>query len=142
LLGSYGAMKSPIPYPAPVTYLHVHLHDQERWTFTPHAGHDVAWLAVSRGGLEVAGTRVVGEMIVFEEGGGAIDVTAIGEVDFVIASAVKHPHPLVTGMYSVHTSRANLAIGERGYAEVAETMSLTPWRPLNASHKRPTHPAR
>jgi redox-sensitive bicupin YhaK (pirin superfamily) len=133
LLGSYGAMKSPIPYPAPVTYLHVRLADGERWTFRPHAGHDVAWLAVSLGALRVAGARIGRELVVFEEGERPIEVTADGDAEFVIASAVKHPHPLVTGMYSVHTSRKHLVIGETGIEEVAATMSLTPWRPLGES---------
>jgi redox-sensitive bicupin YhaK (pirin superfamily) len=136
LLGSYGALRSPIPYPQPVTYLHVRLKDGERWTFAPHASHDVAWLAVSLGALRVAGTRVGREMVVFEEGGQAIDVVADGETDFVIASAVEHPYPLVTGMYSVHTSPETLDRGERGIEEVASTMSLVPWRPLAASRLR------
>jgi len=133
LLGSYGAMKSPIPYPQPVTYLHVHLADGERWTFRPHPSHDVAWLAVSLGTLRVAGAKVGREMVVFEDGNQPIEVVADGDADFVIASAVKHPYPLVTGMYSVHTSRQALSTGERGIEEVASRMSLTPWRPLGES---------
>jgi hypothetical protein len=31
---------------------------------------------------------------------------------FVLGSAVKHPHDLVLGYYSVHTSQAALAAGE------------------------------
>jgi len=31
---------------------------------------------------------------------------------FVLGSAVKHPHPLVLGYYSVHTSSAALREGE------------------------------
>src|SRR6185503_2048216 len=130
LLGSYGRLKSPIPYPQPVTYLHVRLRDGERWTFEPHAGHDVAWLAVSRGHLIVAGAKVGLEMVVFDEGNQPIEVTADGDVELVIASAVKHAHPLVTGSYSVHTSRKNLVIGEAGIEKIAGSMSLTPWRPL------------
>jgi redox-sensitive bicupin YhaK (pirin superfamily) len=133
LLGSYGELKNPIPYPQPVTYLHVRLRDGARWTFEPHAGHDVAWLALSRGQLNVAGTKVGLEMVVFEEGSQSIEMIADGDVELVIASAVKHPHPLVTGSYSVHTSRKNLVIGETGIEEVASTMSLKPWRPLSAS---------
>src|SRR6185295_14732674 len=51
LLGAHGQLHSPIPYTPPVTYLHVRLSDGERWTYEPPAAHDVAWLAVSRGGL-------------------------------------------------------------------------------------------
>jgi redox-sensitive bicupin YhaK (pirin superfamily) len=130
LLGSYGAMKSPIPYPAPVTYLHVRLADGERWIFRPHAGHDVAWLAVSTGALRTAGVRIGREMVVFARGDQPIEITADGDVELVIASAVQHPHPLVTGRYSVHTSRKHLVIGETGIEEVARNMPLVPWRPL------------
>jgi len=49
---------------------------------------------------------------VFEEGDGAIDFVAEGETEFVLGSAAKHPHDLVTGYYSVHTSDAALAQGE------------------------------
>jgi redox-sensitive bicupin YhaK (pirin superfamily) len=130
LLGSYGELQSLVPYPQPVTYLHVKLADGKRWTYRPHAAHDVAWLAVSLGTLRVAGAPVSREMVIFEEGSQAIEVLAEGDVDFVIASAVKHPHPLVTGTYSVHTSPKNLAIGEDGIRDVASSMNLTPWRPL------------
>lgn len=133
LLGSYGTRRSPIPYPQPVTYLHVRLAAGQRWTFEPHAGHDVAWLAVARGQLVVAGSAVGLEMVVFEEGNQAIELSAASDVELVIASAVKHAHPLVTGRYSVHTSRENLVIGETGIEDVARTMQLTPWRPLAAS---------
>jgi hypothetical protein len=116
-----------------VTYLNVKLADGERWTYRPHATHDVAWLAVSLGTLRVAGARVGREMIIFEDGNRPIEVVAEGHVDFVIASAVKHPHPLVTGTYSVHTSPKNLMIGENGIREIASSMSLIPWRPLGES---------
>ena len=38
--------------------------------------------------------------------------SARGDTSFVLGSAVKHPHELVTGYYSVHTSEATLAQGE------------------------------
>jgi redox-sensitive bicupin YhaK (pirin superfamily) len=133
LLGSYGDARSPVPYARPVSYLNVHLSDGERWTYRPYPTHEVAWLAVSLGALRVAGARVGREMVIFEEGNQPIEVVAEGSVDFVIASAVKHPHPLVTGMYSVHTSPQNLKIGESGIREVASSMSLIPWRPLAES---------
>lgn len=119
LLGSYGGMSSVIPSPWSATYLHVTLRDGEAWRYEPAAGHDVAWLAVSLGGARVDGAVLRREMAVFEEGGGAIDVVAVGETELVIASAVKHPHELVTGMYSVHTSADALQRGEAGYRRVA-----------------------
>jgi redox-sensitive bicupin YhaK (pirin superfamily) len=133
LLGAYRGMASPIPYPSPVAYLHVRLRDGERWTYQPPAGHDVAWLAVATGTLLVNGTPLSREMAVFEEGHAPIDCVARGDVEFVIGSAVKHPHPLVTGWYSVHTSPETLTIGEGGIEEVASTMKLKAWAPLRAS---------
>jgi len=130
LLGSYGDLSSAIPYAEPVTYLHVQLRDGESWTYHPHPSHDVAWLAVARGQLLVDGAVLEREMAVFAEGAAPIELVARGEVELVIASATKHPHPLVTGSYSVHTSREALYRGEAGYAAVAKTMTLVPGRPI------------
>jgi redox-sensitive bicupin YhaK (pirin superfamily) len=122
LLGAYGEMRSVIPYPAPVTYLHVTLRDGEAWRYQPAAGHDVAWLAGSVGAVHVAGVTLGKEVAVFEEGDAPIDLVAVGDTEFVIASATKHPHPLVTGMYSVHTSVDALRQGEDGYRRIAAEM--------------------
>ncbi len=126
LLGSYGDMASPIDYPSPVSYLHVRLLDGERWTYEPRKGHNVAWLAVATGSLLIGGAPLAREMAVFEEGQAPIEVVAWGDVEFVLGSAVKHPHPLVTGMYSVHTSPRTLMIGEAGIEDVVSNMLLVP----------------
>jgi redox-sensitive bicupin YhaK (pirin superfamily) len=133
LLGAYRGMGSPIPSQSPVAYLHVRLRDGERWTYHPPAGHDVAWLAVATGTVLVDGVPLRREMAVFEEGHVPIDCVAQGDVELVIGSAVKHPHPLVTGNYSVHTSPETLVLGEAGIEEVASTMKLKPGVPLSAS---------
>ena len=119
LLGTYGALGSPIPYREPVTYLHVTLQDGERWTFSPDASHDIAWLAVNRGALCTDGTRLERELVVFEEGHGAVELAAIGATEFVVGSARKHLDPLVCGYYSVHTSKAALVRGEQGIDVIA-----------------------
>jgi len=112
LLGRYGKAQSLIPAPADMTYLAVSLRDGERWRYAPPAGHSVAWLAVSDGRIDVNGPVVAGELAVFEESDQAIDFVAHGDTSFVLGSAVKHPHDLVMGYYSVHTSKAALARGE------------------------------
>jgi len=112
LLGSHGTARSPIPAPAGMNYLAVSLEDGERWRYTPPAGHTVAWLAVSAGRLDVDGVVGSGELAVFEESEQAIDCVAQGDTTFVLGSAVKHPHDLVMGDYSVHTSQAALAQGQ------------------------------
>jgi hypothetical protein len=72
-------------------------------------------------------------MAVFEEGSASIEVVADGDVEFVVGSALRHPHPLVTGDYSVHTSRETLASGEAGIERVASTMALRPFEPIPTS---------
>jgi hypothetical protein len=76
----------------------------------------VGWLAVSAGALDAGddsgGPVGAGELAVFEESGEAIDLVAQGDTRFVLGSAVPHPHELVMGHYSVHTSRAALDQGE------------------------------
>ncbi|NWB96314.1 pirin family protein [Pseudomonas gingeri] len=115
LLGRYGAAQSLIAAPAPMNYLAVRLKDGERWTYTPPAGHTVGWLAVDIGELHAgaAGKPLgEGELAIFEEGEEAIELVARGETLFVLGSARKHPHELVLGNYSVHSSATALAQGE------------------------------
>jgi hypothetical protein len=42
----------------------------------------------------------------------AISIQADGASRFVLGSVARHPHELVLGSYSVHTSRAALVAGE------------------------------
>lgn len=112
LLGRYGAAQSPIAAPAAMTYLCVRLHEGEHWRYAPPAGHTVAWVAVNGGRLHAGGPVSAGELVVFEESDQAIEFVAQADTVFVLGSAAKHPHDLVTGSYSVHTSRVALAQGE------------------------------
>jgi redox-sensitive bicupin YhaK (pirin superfamily) len=112
ILGRYGRAVSPIRAPEGMNYLHVTLKDGERWRYTPPEGHTVAWLAVDQGALSSHSPILAGQLAVFEESGGPIDLQADGDTSFVLGSAIKHPHPLVLGYYSVHTSRAALDEGE------------------------------
>jgi len=128
VLGSYQGVSSPIPLPVAVTYLHVRLSDGEGWVFQPEAGHEVAFLAVNAGRLLAGGVTLAREIAVFAEGGAAIEVVAEGEAEFVIGAAVKHPHELVTGYYSVHTRAAALAQGERQIAALARTPQVAALR--------------
>ena len=112
VLGQYGNARSAIRAPQGINYFHVRLEDGQRWRYVPPSGHNVAWLAVDRGSLLASGEIGSGQLAVFEEGEGAIEVLAQGDTSFVIGSAVRHPHPLVLGYYSVHTSEQALAQGE------------------------------
>jgi redox-sensitive bicupin YhaK (pirin superfamily) len=118
VIGSHDGAGSDIRTRAPINYLHVKLKDGERWSYTPPAGHDVAWVAVADGTLETSGARLSGELAVFQQGEGQLHFLARGDTQFVLGSSPTHPHPLVTGYYSVHTSRAALQKGEAGIARL------------------------
>ena len=112
VLGQYGSALSPIRAPQGINYFHVRLADGQRWRYVPPPGHDVTWLAVDRGSLLAPDEVGGGQLAVFEEGEGAIEVLAQDDTSFVFGSAIKHPHPLVLGYYSVHTNEQALAQGE------------------------------
>lgn len=124
IVGQYEDALSPVPAPDGINYLLVTLMPGERWTYRPPAGHKVGWLAVAKGELDAGSTIGSGEMVVFEEGEGAIALAASGGEGavFVIGSAVPHDYPLHLGSYSVHTSAAALAQGEQRIAELARKM--------------------
>lgn len=112
VLGQYGGARSAIRAPGGINYFHVRLKDGQRWRYQPPRGHNVAWLAVDRGSLLAPEEIGAGQLAVFAEGEDVIDVRAQGDTSFVLGSAIKHPHPLVLGYYSVHTSEEALAQGE------------------------------
>jgi hypothetical protein len=56
-----------------------------------------------------------GELAVFDESNEPLEFLSQGDTGFVLGSAIKHPHDLVLGYYSVHTSAQAL---ERGEAEI------------------------
>lgn len=111
ILGSYGGHQSVIDAP-PMNYLTVKLKAGERWTYTPPPGHDVGWVAVHQGVLNAPSPIPSGEVAIFEHSEKPIDFVAEGDTGFVLGSARQHPHDLVMGNYSVHTSEAALLKGE------------------------------
>ena len=112
ILGSYGRVKSAINAPQDINYLDVRLAAGERWIYEPPSNHEVAWLAVSQGDLRTPEPVTAGEMAVFEESNGALVIQAESPSRFLFGSAAKHPHDLVLGHYSVHTTPAALIEGE------------------------------
>jgi hypothetical protein len=65
-----------------------------------------------------------GELVVFEESNGAIEFEAQGDAAFVLGSAVKHPHDLVLGYYSVHTHREALEKGEANIRAIGRRLRV------------------
>ncbi|MEA2697177.1 MAG: hypothetical protein QOI66_1448 [Myxococcales bacterium] len=121
ILGAYAGAKSPIAAP-PMTYLSVSLQAGERWTCQPPAGHQVAWVAVDQGTLRTPAPVTPGEIAIFEHGQRSIDFVADGNTRFVLGSAAKHPHDLVLGNYSVHTSVESLLQGEAEIRRIGQRL--------------------
>ncbi|HWM44862.1 MAG TPA: pirin family protein [Burkholderiales bacterium] len=125
ILGRYGKAQSPVRAPSGVNYLDVRLKDGETWEYQAAAGHDVAWVYPYQGSLRAEGEPVArNELAVFEEGQSTLRFEAKGDTSFVLGSAVKHPHDLVLGYYSVHTSAKALAAGEAEIRRIGERLNL------------------
>jgi redox-sensitive bicupin YhaK (pirin superfamily) len=122
VLGEYGGARSVIPGSPNINYFHVRLKGGERWTYSPPASHEVAWLAVDKGALRATEPIVEGELVVFEQSNAAIELAADGDASFVIGSAPRHPYPLVLGNYSVHTSTRALEHGEAEIARIGDEL--------------------
>jgi redox-sensitive bicupin YhaK (pirin superfamily) len=118
LLGKLGDVSSPLRAPSSITYLSVRLKAGESWSYQPPADHSVCWIALSTGSLVVPEPVQAGELAVFEPSNEAIDFYAEADTEFVLGSAAPHPHPLVLGMYSVHTSPVSLQAAERRIGEI------------------------
>ena len=112
ILGKHNGVLSSISAPEGINYLDVELKAGERWTYRPPSGHDVLWLALSQGVVHANELVTAGELVIFEESDVALQIQAKSAARFVLGSAIKHPHALVTGYYSVHTSPAALHAGE------------------------------
>jgi redox-sensitive bicupin YhaK (pirin superfamily) len=130
ILGSHGRAKSPIAAPQHVNYLDVQLAAGERWTYQPPLDHEVAWLAVSDGTIRTPEPVSAGELAVFEESNDALVIQADRASRFVLGSAAKHPHDLILGRYSVHTSHAALVGGESEIQRIGNQLVAAGLLPL------------
>lgn len=124
IIGQYGDATSPIRPRASMNYLHVSLKAGECWTYQPPTDHTVAWVAVGKGILDTTDKRIGREVAVFEEGNEAIHFEAQVDTEFVLGSAVKHPHDLITGYYSVHTSHEALVKGEQEIERIGADLQM------------------
>jgi redox-sensitive bicupin YhaK (pirin superfamily) len=137
ILGSYGRAESPILSPKGINYLDVQLAAGERWTYEPPLDHEVAWLAVSDGAIRIREPVSAGEFVAFEESNQAIVIQAERASRFMLGSAVKHPHDLVLGRYSVHTSHAALVAGESQIQRIGHQLGDRWIAPLAVKHSTP-----
>ena len=118
LLGAHDGARSEITAPSPINYLAVRLADGERWRYQPPEGHEVLWIAVGKGAVRTPDRSTAGDMTIFAPGHEAVEFVAEGETEFMLGSAVPHPHDLVTGYYSVHTNADALAQGEQRIRDI------------------------
>ena len=122
LLGQYGAARSDLQAPSPMNYLSVRLQAGERWRYQPPPGHSVAWVAVAEGALQAPEALRQGELALFEESDMAIAFQADTDCAFVLGSALPHPHELVLGSYSVHTSPEALRQGQANIRQIGQRL--------------------
>lgn len=123
VLGSHGGVTSPVRSQDGLNYLLVSLAPGESWTYATPDGHRQLWVATASGSLKANGDAVGSGEMALLDGGGAVVFAAGGEgATFVLGSAVPHPHDLVLGYYSVHTTREALDLGEARIEELAHLM--------------------
>ncbi|HKC02458.1 MAG TPA: pirin family protein [Sphingomicrobium sp.] len=122
LLGSYEGASSAIEAPADINYLAVRLRPGERWQYQPPAAHNLLWIAVGTGQLSAPESVDRGELAIFAYGHQAVEFVAETETELMLGSAVRHPHDLVTGRYSVHTSTEALAKGEQRIRDIHQEL--------------------
>jgi len=120
LLGHYAGVTSAVQPPSPLNYLAVKLQPGERWIYQPPPNHSVLWAAVSKGTVLAPERIQLGELVAFEPSSHAVEFSAEVEAEFVLGSARPHPHELVLGPSSVHTTPAALNAGLREIAKIAE----------------------
>lgn len=90
LLGEFGRAGTRVRHaPADLNFFHVRLKDRQDFRYAAPDGHNLLWLAVDRGSLQLQeGERVQWEqMALFGESGAEIEVQADGDTSFVLGSA-------------------------------------------------------
>ncbi len=102
------------------------LRNGQRWRYAAPDGHNVTWLAVDRGGLQLQeGERVYWEQIaVFGDSAGVIEAQADGDTSFVLGSARRHHHPLVHEEHCVYTGLSAIAQGEAEVRRIAPRLRV------------------
>jgi redox-sensitive bicupin YhaK (pirin superfamily) len=125
LLGRLGNAASSITPPASINYLAVRMKQGERWRYQPPEGHSVLWVAIGAGTVAVPDPIHTGEMAAFEEADTAVEFQAQSDCEFVLGSAVPHPHDLVLGYHSVHTSAEALLEGESRISRIRQGLVAT-----------------
>ncbi|MGL4767182.1 MAG: pirin family protein [Formosimonas sp.] len=122
LTGRLGSAQGHVPTPTDMNYFYVSLADAQAWQFNPPNSHTVAWLYVHQGTVIIDETHYGANTLVIFGAQGSIQLHAQNETGFVFGSAQPHPHDLVMGHYSVHTSEDALRQGEQKIGEIYQSL--------------------
>lgn len=110
---------SPIDPHQRMNYMVVRLDAGASWRYSPPSDYDVAWAFVFDGNAMVQGEAAGREVLLFSPQGD-IEIRALGNpAQVIVGTAVRHPHPLVIGPSSVHTTRASLDKGHQRIRAIA-----------------------
>lgn len=112
LLGNYGnviSKKEPIHN---LTLLDVELEKGEIWEFNPPKEHSILWVAMHSGSVNTGEEIKEEEFVIFEELDTSVTFTAQSKARFIVGSAEKISHQLVTGRSSIHTNKESLERSE------------------------------
>jgi redox-sensitive bicupin YhaK (pirin superfamily) len=118
LLGSYDGATSAIKTSSDINYMAVRLKAGQHWRHTPPSGHAVLWVAIGKGAVRTPKRIRHGELAIFAHCEDPVEFVANSDAEFMLGSAVPHPHDLVLGRYSVHTSGDALRKGEQRIREI------------------------
>jgi redox-sensitive bicupin YhaK (pirin superfamily) len=118
LLGEYQGVRSQIVAPGAVNYFDVRLSPGEAWSYLPPPEHEAVWAFAYTGTVRVAGSASSEELLIFDREPGELRFEAEGPAGFMVGTARPHPHALVIGRNSVHTSAAALHASEQRIAEL------------------------
>ena len=118
ILGRFGRAHSALARAVPdINYFQVRLRDGERWRYVAPDRHNVTWLAVDRGEARLRqGERVHrGQIALFGDSPGVIELQADGETSFVLGSARRLAHPLMQDSPLIGATLTALTAAEAGF---------------------------
>jgi redox-sensitive bicupin YhaK (pirin superfamily) len=122
LLGEWQGNQNPIQAPGPILYADVVLQPGTEWQFIPEPNHTVLWALVYEGDAMLDEHTAPNELVVFAPSDAPLHLRSTTGARILLGSAPPHPHPLVLGSYSVHTSAEALRQGEANIVRVRDEL--------------------
>jgi len=127
LLGEWTAngatARSPIQSHQDMNYFVVMLEAGAQWRYSPPAQHDVAWAFGFDGEVLIQNEDGGRVLLTLSETGDILLSAPHGPARVLLGTARKHPHPLVLGSSSVHTSEKALNDGIQRIRAIGNALS-------------------